>query len=290
MADAKTKEQQPTLDVAEDNAFFPSPYSLEQFTAPMSDLADFHYPRKYQGKKKILVIASDERYLLMDNGTFFSTGNHPVETLVPMVHLASAGFTFDVATLSGNPVKFEFWAMPKEDERLRAFFEEHKQLFKEPKRLADIRQQGFEDYFALYIPGGHGALIVLPESEDVQAALEAFQANQRFIITICHGPAALLAARLQGKEDAFPFRGYNIMALPDNVDKNSPDIGYMPGHLRWYMGERLQALGVHILNDSITGAVYRDRNLLSGDSPVAANNLGKLAATTLLDSLGSTNQ
>ncbi|WP_298987759.1 hypothetical protein [uncultured Campylobacter sp.] len=52
----------------------------------MSDLADFNYEKKYDGNKKILIIAADERYLLMDNGTFFSTGNHPVETLVPMYH------------------------------------------------------------------------------------------------------------------------------------------------------------------------------------------------------------
>ena len=46
----------------------------------MSDLADFNYEKKYDGDKKILIIAADERYLLMDNGTFFSTGNHPIET------------------------------------------------------------------------------------------------------------------------------------------------------------------------------------------------------------------
>ncbi|CAJ0730297.1 hypothetical protein EPIRMAN_GEN20615_14065 [Ralstonia mannitolilytica] len=53
----------------------------------------------------MLLIAADERYLLTANGTFFSTGNHPVETLLPMYHLDQAGFEFDVATLSGNPDK-----------------------------------------------------------------------------------------------------------------------------------------------------------------------------------------
>ncbi len=32
----------------------------------------------------------------------------------------------------------------------------------------------------------------------------------------------------------------------------------------------------------ITGKVHRDRKLLTGDSPLASNNLGKLAADTLL--------
>ncbi|MBF4455890.1 hypothetical protein IRT38_11035, partial [Acinetobacter sp. SK-43] len=37
-----------------------------------------------------------------------------------------------------------------------------------------------------------------------------------------------------------------------------------------------------ILNKGITGQVHQDRKLLTGDSPLASNNLGKLAAETLL--------
>ena len=44
----------PTPDIAEHGAFFPSPFSLSQFTAPVSDLADFNYKKKYDGDKKIL--------------------------------------------------------------------------------------------------------------------------------------------------------------------------------------------------------------------------------------------
>ena len=273
----------PTPDIAEHGAFFPSPFSLSQFTAPVSDLADFNYEKKYDGDKKILIIAADERYLLMDNGTFFSTGNHPVETLVPMYHLAQAGWDFEIATLSGNPVKFEFWAMPAKDERLKGFFESYATKFKEPKKPADIVKKGFDEYFALYILGGHGALIGLDESRDVKAALKWFHEQGKYIITICHGPAGLLAAALD--EDKFLFEGYELVLLPDVIDRTSPDIGYMPGHLRWYMGSRLAKLGMKILNEGIDGAVHKDRNLLSGDSPLAANNLGKLAARTLLESL-----
>ena len=43
------------------------------------------------------MVATDERYLQMQNGKFFSTGNHPVETLLPMLHIHKAGFEIDVA-------------------------------------------------------------------------------------------------------------------------------------------------------------------------------------------------
>ncbi|HFL7654648.1 TPA: protein deglycase HchA, partial [Stenotrophomonas maltophilia] len=43
--------------------------------------------------------------------------------------------------------------------------------------------------------------------------------------------------------------------------------------------------GVQIVNDGIDGSVLQDRLLLTGDSPLAGNALGKLAARTLLDAL-----
>lgn len=277
--------KKPVADPAEHNAFFPSEYSLSQFTAPISDLADFTYDKKYTGDKKILIICADERYLLMDNGTMFSTGNHPVETLVPMYHLAEAGWDFEIVTPSGLPVKFEFWAMPREDTRLKEFHERYADKFKQPKKLSDVISGGLDKYYALYIPGGHGALIGLPENRDVKTALEWFHKENKFIIVICHGPAALVAAGIDTEPKDYIFNGYELVVLPDAVDKASPDMGYMPGHLRWYMGEHLSALGAKILNTEITGAAHRDRNLISGDSPIAANNLGKLAAKTLLENL-----
>lgn len=95
--------RQPSPDPAERDAFFPSPYSLSQFTSATTDLSGADYPdARRDGRWKVLMIAADERYLPTANGHLFSTGNHPVETLLPMYHLHKAGFEIDVATLSGN--------------------------------------------------------------------------------------------------------------------------------------------------------------------------------------------
>lgn len=56
----------------------------------------------------------------------------------------------------------------------------------------------------------------------------------------------------------------------------------MPGHLPWLVAESLQKLGVQILNEGITGQCHKDRKLITGDSPLASNNIGKLAADELL--------
>lgn len=196
MTDDKSKH--PKVDHAEENAFFPSDYSLSQFTSPVSDLSDYNYPKQYMGEKKVLVIAADERYLMTDSGALFSTGNHPVETLIPMYHLHAAGFDFDIATISGYMTKFEYWAMPHKDEKIIPFFSGYRAKFQNPEKLSNILSNLDEqsEYAAVFIPGGHGALIGLPESSEVANTLRWFMNNDRFVISLCHGPAAFLSLRM----------------------------------------------------------------------------------------------
>lgn len=59
-------------------------------------------------------------------------------------------------------------------------------------------------------------------------------------------------------------------------------VGYMPGHMPWKYGERLNALGVTIINKKADDSCHVDRRLVSGASPKAANDFGRLAAETLL--------
>ncbi|EOQ75910.1 glyoxalase III HchA [Acinetobacter lactucae] len=286
MNTANIDDKNPTPDLAEDNAFFPSPYSLSQYTAPKTDYDSTTYSTPYTGNKKVLMIATDERYIQMQNGKFFSTGNHPVEMLLPMFHLDNAGFEIDVATLSGNPAKLEMWAMPKQEQVVLDTFQKYADKLKNPLKLTDILENVVGEnspYAAVFIPGGHGVLAKIPHSLEVKKVLKWAVEQDKFIITLCHGPASLLAAVVDEKPENYIFKGYQICVFPDSLDKGANiDIGYMPGALPWLVGENLEKLGVEILNKGITGQCHRDRKLLTGDSPLASNNLGKLAAETLL--------
>ena len=285
MTGLPSDDRHPTPDAAEENAFFPSPYSLSQYTSPKTDFDGAHYPAPYKGGKwKVLMIASQERYLLMQNGKFFSTGNHPVETLLPMHHLDLAGFAIDVATPSGDPVKLEMWAFPGEDEAVKGTYEKYRRQLKQPKKLSEVvKDLDAGNYIGIFIPGGHGVLNDIPYSEDVKKALLWAHNHDRYVISLCHGPAGLLAAGLGEDKENFLYRGYEICVFPDSLDTGANiDIGYIPGPMPWLVGERLSELGVKILNSDITGQVHKDRRLLTGDSPLASNHLGKLAAETLL--------
>ena len=278
-----SNDKTPVEDRAQNRAFFPSEYSLGQYVPPTSDYDGAEHDPITGGPRRILVIGTDERYLPLQGDVFFSTGNHPVEMFVPMLHLAAAGYSFDIATVSGNMVKLEEWAFPGEDEAIRGAFETHRAQLDRPAKLSDItsRLTADSDYAGVFIPGGHGATVGgIPTSPDVKAALEWALDNDRFIITLCHGPAALLAAT---KDDGTSrFAGYEVCVFPDALDTGAnEEIGYIPAPMTWLVAAELDKQGVKVLNEDMTGMVHRDRLLLTGDSPLASNALGHLAVDAL---------
>jgi molecular chaperone Hsp31 and glyoxalase 3 len=269
-----------------DGSYSPSKLALKLGTVQKTDFENISYS-KYKGKKsKILVIFTEQKNMKMQNGKLFSTGNHPVEALVPMLHLKNAGFDFEIATPTGKPVVFEMWAFPEKDEAVKAIYKEYKSNFKQPKKLQDFIDTSLTksaDYAAVFVPGGHGAMLGIPEDKNVGQILTWAHENDLFTITLCHGPGSLLTTMLNNGK--FLYEGYNMAVFPDSVDKMTPMIGYLPGQMPWALSEKLKGLGANIVNTKSDKTVSLDRKLITGASPLASNELGKLAANTLLKEL-----
>lgn len=269
-----------------DGSYSPSKLALKLATVDKTDFENKLY-QKYQGnKKKILVIFTEQKNMTMKNGKMFSTGNHPVEALVPMLHLRNAGFEFEIVTPTGKPVVFEMWAFPEKDEHVNNIYNQHKASFLKPRSLVDFVSNSFSEvdaYAAIFVPGGHGAMLGIPEDENVGKALRWADENDLFTITLCHGPGSLLTTMLDN--NTFLYKDYNMAVFPDSVDKQTPMIGYLPGQMPWGLSEKLKSLGANLVNKKGDDTVCIDRKLITGASPLASNNLGKLAAETLLKAL-----
>ncbi|MGH1337046.1 MAG: glyoxalase III HchA [Aureispira sp.] len=268
-----------------DGSFSPSPFALKLATVSKTDYELVRYNNPFKNSLlKILVLCTEEKNMVMQNGKAFSTGNHPVELLVPLLHFRQAGFVCDMVTPTGQPAQIEHWAMPKEDEAVKGIYAAYKEALEQPLSLQAIIEDGLDNnspYYAIFIPGGHGAMLGLPEDKNVAALLLWAHQNNRFTLSICHGPAALLAAaQLDGE---FIYKGYKIAAFPDKVDKQTPMIGYIPGKMPWYFGKKLQQLGLTIINQKADDSCFVDRRLITGASPAAAHKFGQLATQTLLD-------
>jgi len=270
----------------DDGSYSPSSLALNLGTVSVTDFEDIKYT-KYQGERtKILVIFTEQKNLEMKNGKMFSTGNHPVEALVPMLHLKNAGFDFEIATPTGKPAVFEMWAFPNEDENVKAIYNEYKSSFQQPIKLTDFITHSFvndSSFAAVFVPGGHGAMIGIPEDRNVAKVLNWAHENDLFTITLCHGPAALLSTTLDNQK--FLYEGYKMAVFPDAIDEMTPMVGYLPGYMINSLSEKLKSLGAYIINTESDNTVFIDRKLITGASPLASNDLGKLAAETLLKEL-----
>jgi molecular chaperone Hsp31 and glyoxalase 3 len=269
-----------------DGSFSPSRLALKLSTSKVSDFERISRT-PYQGSRsKILVIFTEEKNMKMQNGKEFSTGNHPIEALVPMLHLRDSGFEFEIATLTGKPVVFEMWAMPNQDKEVLGIYESLKDSFDSPTPLKNVLDgflENIESYAAVFVPGGHGAMLGIPEDPNVGTILRLAHENELFTISLCHGPGSFLATTLG--EHEFLYSGYKMAVFPDSVDKMTPKIGYLPGAMPWQLGAKLEELGATLVNKKADKTCHVDRHLITGASPAAANELGKLAATTLLERL-----
>ena len=79
----------------------------------------------------------------------------------------------------------------------------------------------------------------------------------------------------------FFFIGEIIGGVESPTDEQKK-IGYLSGHMPWRLCEKLTDLGVKIVNKKSDNSNCIDRKLITGASPLAPNELGKLAANTLL--------
>ncbi|MFT6778653.1 MAG: molecular chaperone Hsp31 and glyoxalase 3 [Paraglaciecola sp.] len=269
-----------------DGSYSPSKLALKLATSDTTDFENISYT-KYQGKQsKILVIFTEQKNMKMQNEKLFSTGNHPVEALLPMLHLKNAGFDFEIVTPTGKPAILEMWAFPEKDDQVKAIYNEYKSRLDNPvslQSLIDSSALDPEQYASVFIPGGHGSMLGLPEDENVGKILHWAHENELFTITLCHGPGALLATMLNGQK--FLYEDYNMAVFPDAVDKQTPMIGYLPGKMPSGLSENLRSLGGKLMNTKSDNTVCLDRKLITGASPLAANALGKLAAETLLSTV-----
>ena len=268
-----------------DGTYIPSPLAMKMATSSTTDFDNTVYENPHKGNKKVLMVCTEERNMTMANGKKFSTGNHPVEMMLPILHLKNAGFDVEVVTPTGKSAKVEEWAMPDGDKNVKAIYSEFKGKLEKPGKLSEFVRTSMTDsseYVGVFIPGGHGAMLGLPENKDLNKLLQWTNNNDLHVMAICHGPAALLAAGMDGNKDSYIYNGYKIASFPDAVDAQGPMIGYTPGAMPWIYGEKLNKLGVTIINEAADNTVHMDRKLITGASPQAANEFGKLAAKELL--------
>lgn len=273
----------------DDGTYWPSKTAMKVGVPEKTEYTEVTYENSVEGRNfRVLLLCTDEDRLTCDNKLVFKTGNHPTEIFTVVRHLERAGFNVDFVTPSGNRVPLEEFAIPTGDTLTSDLIKKYEEQLEHPleaQALLDSLDAATR-YVAIFIPGGQGALLSVPTSQSAGALLRWFVAQDKFVITICHGPAGLQSMAI-GETDAakFPLAGYELVLFPASGDTLLTAAGYMPGKVPWNYQEGLEAQGLKVRNHIPTGSTHVDRKLISGDGPMAADALGQLVCHTMLDAL-----
>ena len=136
-----------------------------------------------------------------------------------------------------------------------------------PGDLTALTDEQILDFQAVFIPGGHGAMVDLADNADIGRVLRLIHGTGKTIAALCHGPAALLSAlEIDG---AWMFDGYRMTAFTDE-EENQTKAGRIG--MPWYLETALKNRGA-IFDDGDAAWVSHvvvDRNLITGQNPGSA--------------------
>ncbi|MDH6709001.1 putative intracellular protease/amidase [Kitasatospora sp. MAA19] len=207
----------------------------------------------------ILFVLTGAKVWTLNDGTEHPTGFWAEEALVPYQALTAAGHRITVATPGGVVPVADRASLtdPATAAALEAVEE-----FRRPVKLAEVDPA---DYAAVFYPGGHGPMEDLAVDADSGRLLTRVLASGRPLGVVCHGPAALLAAR--GEDGSSPFAGYRMTAFTNAEEVQ----GGLADRAKWLLQDRLVDLGADFQEgEPWAPHVVVDRNLVTGQNPASS--------------------
>jgi putative intracellular protease/amidase len=238
--------------------------------------------------KKVLIVVSDAHsFPLYNTGSEGKTisqdsGYFLMELAKPLQKILDAGHEVTFASPEGkepqpDPLSTSLLAFVGnfyERQRETALIERMKREngFSSPRKFSSISDDELASYAGVFIPGGHAPLSDLGDNADLGRLLSHFHENQKPTAAICHGPWAFLSTKY-GPKGEFAYKGYKLTAWSDAEERMMEtmlrgEIEKVEGTLREHGADMQQGVAKSM------GSITVDREVATGDNPMAANALG----------------
>ena len=249
----------------------------------------------------VLVVLSDSDHLDLRDGKVFQTGFYLNELMQPVKLLLDAGHTVAFATPKGNAPTVDASSVDKSyfDGDATAL-QTHQALLdtlqltsrtKSPVvSLSRVAQIGYDQFDAVYVPGGHAPMQDLLTSPELGRLLTHFQSRGKTTALVCHGPIALLSALPDAKaftnrlevqasnppQPAWPYAVYRMTVISNEEEEQAK--GYLGGGvMKFYPQTALQQAGGAYTSNKApwTPHVVVDRELITGQNPASAKGVAE---------------
>jgi len=244
----------------------------------------------------ILVYVSSARAVPFREGGSHAVGVFLGELTEPLEPLVEAGHRLVFVSPHGNgphidknSFRLMYWGWNRKKlNRSKAFYEKLKKLgIETPLKLSDVLAEGMDKYDVLFVPGGHAPMtdILFKDwmhgeeiNHETGKLLLYFHQAQKPTALICHAPSTLAAApEINGK---WIYDGYQmtcVTMVSERLIEDIPPFKVMHGHIPDYPEKILRRKGANMkqVNIPMISHVVEDRELITGQDPYAAEELGE---------------
>jgi len=198
--------------------------------------------------------------------TGHKTGFWLEEFANPYYVLADAGVQITIATPKGGAAPIDPTSnLPQNaTEDTERFYKDEavQKMINETIALADIN---FEDYDAVFYPGGHGPLWDLAEDATSAKLIQDFDSANKPIAFVCHAPAAL--KHVYNEEGEFLVKGKKVTGFSNEEEEAVQLTNVVP-----FLVEDMlkQNGGLYTRGNLWVAHAVQDGNLITGQNPASS--------------------
>lgn len=226
------------------------------------------------GALKILFVLTSHAQM---GDTGHKTGFWVEEFANPYYSLVDQGVAITIATPKGGAAPVDPTSnLPQnatEDTERFNKDEVVQKMIKETIALADIN---YEDYDAVFYPGGHGPLWDLAEDKTSAKLIQDFYAANKPVAFVCHAPAAL--RHVKDANGAFLVKGKKVTGFTNEEEEAVQLTKVVPFLVEDMLKEKG---GIYSRGKTWEAYAIQDGNLITGQNPASS----ALVAEMLLMSL-----
>lgn len=133
------------------------------------------------------------------------------------------------------------------------------------------------EYDAIFIPGGHGTMFDLATSQALKTLLSEFDAQNKIIAAVCHGPAAFVDAIRAGEAETL-VQGRRITAFTDAEERAVKLDTLMP----FLLASKLREQGATVVeNADWSDHVEVDGTWITGQNPQSSQSTARAVVSAL---------
>lgn len=214
----------------------------------------------------LIVLSAADKWTRAD-GSKYDSGVWAEEFIVLDEKFRQAGLQVDIATPGGVAPTIDKRSLePKfsSEEHVKHF---QSYLSANKARMAHpiaLKSVDVARYAAIAIPGGHGPVEDLYKDADMGRVLTAADRAAKIIAPVCHGQAALLAAK--SADGRWVFAGRKMTSFSDDEEREFGTADNAP----WLLAATLRQNGARYEQGPNWGAfIVKDGNLISGQNPAS---------------------